>query len=475
MIKIAFIINDKRININIVKYIAKNFKLMANYNYDIVGVFTYKEKYNYNADVLIVYGSENKIVTDTPILSIPYVHYNMQKEKYAFIKSDLNFLGNDIIDCIAVLDYTIIDNSYSIDKSNNNYRLSIDLIWNIFFDLSLMREYIYENMGKAVDSSFNKLKIPKEIIQQPVVNIYYSIIENLINELSKKSTSKVDKSFRISCTHDVDAIKKTLLIRGKQGAFLLYNSLKSVIEKDRNKCLLYFKKAINMLFRKTEYWMIDDITKLSEKYNLQPIFFIYSSKARNNIKLSNYIINPQYNIRNKKVIEKFKKSVGDFEVGLHGSYEGYNNVEYLKEEKDILEHALDRKVLWNRNHWLRFSVNKSFKTMEFVELQYDSTVGFNDIIGFRSGTCTPYYPYNFDTEKAYNIIEYPLIIMDSALFNYLRLDKEQAFEECMQIIAWVRLYRGTLTLNWHNRVFSEDFNWNLLLEKLLGVIKLEKD
>jgi hypothetical protein len=49
--------------------------------------------------------------------------------------------------------------------------------------------------------------------------------------------------------------------------------------------------------------------------------------------------------------------------------------------------------------------------------KYDSTLGFNDNVGFRFGTCYPWRLYDLKREEDLPVIEIPLIVQDGAMLN----------------------------------------------------------
>jgi hypothetical protein len=91
--------------------------------------------------------------------------------------------------------------------------------------------------------------------------------------------------------------------------------------------------------------------------------------------------------------------------------------------------------------------------LKSVGIKYDVTLGYHDQIGFRSGICYPYKPYN-ELEKEYiDILEIPLIVMDCSLDNYLGLDLYESFKKVKEIIDEVKAVNGVFNIVWHNSYF----------------------
>ena len=58
---------------------------------------------------------------------------------------------------------------------------------------------------------------------------------------------------------------------------------------------------------------------------------------------------------------------------------------------------------------------KLFANIEKAGLQYDSSWGWADQLGFRNGAAFAFPPYNFTREEPYNFLSIPLVIMDQGL------------------------------------------------------------
>jgi len=102
-------------------------------------------------------------------------------------------------------------------------------------------------------------------------------------------------------------------------------------------------------------------------------------------------------------------------------------------------------------------------------LKYDATLGFNDNVGFRFGTCYPWRLYDLKAEKELTIVEVPLIIQDGAMLSPvkgMRLDEETAFQYVQQITEAVERVGGVLTLLWHPNAVINPPWWSLYLRTL---------
>ena len=154
------------------------------------------------------------------------------------------------------------------------------------------------------------------------------------------------------------------------------------------------------------------------------------------------------------------------EVGLHGIDTWADSIRGRAERERVAQ-ALSTTVAGVRMHWLFFD-EKSPAVLERAGFSYDSTVGYNETVGYRAGTTQAYKPLNAD-----HLLELPLHIMDTALFfpNYLDLSEEDAEGVVWKLIDSAEKFGGALTINWHDRSIAPERLWEGFYLKLLRELK----
>ena len=154
-----------------------------------------------------------------------------------------------------------------------------------------------------------------------------------------------------------------------------------------------------------------------------------------------------------------------YEIGLHG-IDAWNNKGKGRTEIDRIRGFTDSKEIGVRMHWLYFSEN-SGKLLEQAGFSYDSSLGYNDAIGYRNGSVQP-----FILPKTLQFLELPLNIQDTSMFyqERMNLSEERAADLCQKIVNINTLFGGTLTINWHHRSIAPERLWDgyylLLLKKI---------
>jgi hypothetical protein len=136
------------------------------------------------------------------------------------------------------------------------------------------------------------------------------------------------------------------------------------------------------------------------------------------------------------------------EVGLHGGWGSHRSANRLESERRHLERLLGLPCASTRQHWLRFDAARTWQAQEEAGLVVDSSLGFNDRPGFRAGTSLPFHPLDAEGHPR-RLLELPLVLMDSQLFDELRLPPAQAARLATDALEQVWRVRGLLTVNWH--------------------------
>ena len=154
---------------------------------------------------------------------------------------------------------------------------------------------------------------------------------------------------------------------------------------------------------------------------------------------------------------------GGWEAGVHG-IDAWHDVWAACAEYGRVAGLTGHGEIGVRMHWLYFQSPDSFKTLEEGGFQYDSTFGFNEVVGFRAGTLQPYHPLNCQT-----LWELPLHIQDGALMGeeYFDLNREDAFQKARPILDLAKRYGGAVSLLWHNQSFTAPRFWGEVYERLI--------
>jgi len=163
-------------------------------------------------------------------------------------------------------------------------------------------------------------------------------------------------------------------------------------------------------------------------------------------------------------IQKIKSS--GCEVGLHGIDAWVEPAKAIEEAK-LVGAATGETVKGVRMHWLYFSEETPLVLQE-AGMIYDSTLGYNETIGYRNGTTQV-----FRLPGVEQTVELPMHVMDTAMFypDHMNLSPERAERLLDQLIQNCVRFGGVLTINWHDRSIAPERLWDGFYRTLLDKLR----
>jgi hypothetical protein len=141
------------------------------------------------------------------------------------------------------------------------------------------------------------------------------------------------------------------------------------------------------------------------------------------------------------------------EIAVHGSYTSLEAPGRLQEEyKWLAEKGFPS--VGGRQHWLKYHGPLLFEELSRIGTWYDTTAGYSGQIGFRHGAAFPFPPYDFKAEAPFPLLELPLAIMDSSLYDLDQTGRSWS-ASCQRVLSASRQYGwGGFSILWHDTVFS---------------------
>src|SRR5439155_3352829 len=99
---------------------------------------------------------------------------------------------------------------------------------------------------------------------------------------------------------------------------------------------------------------------------------------------------------------------------------------------------------------------------------YDSTVGYNETVGYRAGTTQAFRPLGVK-----RMLELPMHIMDTAMFYpaHMNLSPKRAQDVMAALVKNAIRFGGVLTINWHDRSIAPERLWDTSYVGLLEDLK----
>ena len=179
-----------------------------------------------------------------------------------------------------------------------------------------------------------------------------------------------------------------------------------------------------------------------------------------------YDKNPHYQ---NEGFKKLLKSLSvKYKMGLHPSYESYNNLEKIGIEKKRLEDIIDKKVTSARCHFLRVNLPETYR--EFIKqgITDDYTMIFASQSGYRTGLCVPFKWFDLQKNEATDLTIHSSVIMEGTLRDYNKLSPEKAISNSLELMNEVKKYAGEFISIFHNDSFvPKQKKWIEVYKKLL--------
>ncbi len=154
------------------------------------------------------------------------------------------------------------------------------------------------------------------------------------------------------------------------------------------------------------------------------------------------------------------------EIGVHG-IDAWIDSSNGRAELEQIRRITGMQAIGVRMHWLYFD-EQSPLILERAGVDYDSSSGYNETVGYRAGTTQAYKPL-----QATRLLELPLHVMDTALFFpcYLDLSPSEAGKRVGRIIDNAVQLGGCVTVNWHDRSIAPERLWGDFYVDLVDELK----
>jgi hypothetical protein len=342
-----------------------------------------------------------------------------------------------------------------LNKMNSCIYTNIDIFCSAFFIISGMEEINYTGEYDLHGRyTFTHGAWSKYYIDFPLIDIYAQTLFSWIEEAYGIAVKSQSNSFGAVISHDIDIPFYFGKIRTE-----ISEILNSILSKGKYTSLSDILKYIGKLAHlyPDPFDTFDYIQKQEESRGIKSTYFILLSRDNAwglNLK--------KYSRRLRSIADKKN------EVALHPGYDSYCHSEMIIKERNLLESISGIEPVGVRNHFLRLKIPYSYQCCSQLNFEYDSTLGYPDREGFRTGTCSPYMPFDLSRRKIIDLIEIPLMIMDGTLRDYCRYNHDEALDRIKQCIDLVRSVNGTIVFNWHNSFLTHDNDsWRHVFESSL--------
>lgn len=346
---------------------------------------------------------------------------------------------------------------------NDKLAIHCDLITLPFLLLSRYEETVCKTKDKHTRFPYkNSLAALYQFIDYPIVDVYAMLLREWAQQYFPQIKISPRKS-NLIITHDIDILHRF----GKTSKNIRTIFAGDLIARHSPKLMIKSWKQYQQ-YKKNHFldpYIVSTLKLLEEiPENWNQMFFFKAQKTGEK--------GCTYNIYDKEIIHLLKSiQLNKKEIGLHGSYDSYDNTACLEQELQRLKELCETKITCQRQHYLRFDAKKSPINWENCGIHDDYTLGYAEREGFRCGTCHPYPIYDLSNDKPLNVIEHPLIAMDTTLILHRKLSMNEAYQKLCILMQNCQAVDGDFILLWHNTSTEREFTkWyqNVLVKVVNG-------
>jgi hypothetical protein len=272
----------------------------------------------------------------------------------------------------------------------------------------------------------------------------------------------------IVLTHDVDAVSLTPEIRLKQTAFQLANAARSLL-RNRGSAGARLADAGRFALSSGDFHTLARVREMEREAGVRSILHFYGGPPGiRRASPRRMLIDPAYDISSPYMRSELRAFAdGGWTIGLHQSFAAWETAGSMRAERERVEQAADAVVTHCRQHWLHFAWGKTWRAQQEAGLTSDSTLGFNDRPGFRSGHALRIHPWDFVADKSMHLEVTPMVFMDSHFFDYGQFDHAAVGAAMKRWLSEVRAVGGEATVNWHPHTITGVYRWGEGFKDLL--------
>jgi hypothetical protein len=336
--------------------------------------------------------------------------------------------------------------NYLIQNQDELY-LGLDIFGSAFFMLTR-----YEEIAKPDRDEHDRfpakasLACQEGFVERPIVNEYLEILWAFLQKLWPGLTRK-KREYRLCLSHDVDEIFSVVGKPLKQVIRRIGGD--TIVRRDPILALRSMQAAWRGGAEKDPCNTFDFIMDVSEKNGVTSTFNFMTGLGHTEYDQRYSIDHPWVRHCLRRIVQR-----GHL-IGFHPTYGSYLNAEITKTEFQRLTKAAgvegaEQNEWGGRQHYLRWQNPATWQHWEDAGLNYDSTVGFADLIGFRTGCCYEYPVFNLKERKKLNLRERSLIVMDGVVLDGNGTFKSKFRGKMSLLNHTCCKFDGDFTLLWHN-------------------------
>lgn len=342
-------------------------------------------------------------------------------------------------------------NGAFVNATEDAVSLGLDVFGSAFFMLARYEEVARPARGRHGRFPASASLAGREgFLERPIVNEYVEVLWWALRRLWPR-LKRPQRQYEVHLSHDVD---EPLSVAFRPARGVLRHAASDLVRRGDVRTAARRLRALVQTRRGhldgDPANTFDYIMTQSERRGLTSAFYVIADRTTEE--------DGAYSIHHPWIRKLLRRiHAREHEIGLHGSYAAYDNPAQLGREFGILRRVAEEEGIaqgaWGgRQHYLRWATPRTPAAWACAGLDYDSTLGFADRIGFRAGVCYPYPFFDAVRRERLGLVERPLLAMERTLVDvrYMGAAWEAVAEQLQALKRRVARVQGAFTLLWHN-------------------------
>lgn len=330
-----------------------------------------------------------------------------------------------------------------------NGDIPFDIFSASFYLLSRYEEYLphtKDQYGRYAHT--NSIAYQFDFLRRPLINEWMQAFAKLLQQkFPQLKVTDDNTDFRFIPTYDIDEAYRyhyQPLWKNVLGFFrdLLRGDFAAVMERGN----VY---SGNM---PDPYDSFDWLDELHQQYSCRPIYFFLTL-----LKKGQYDKNLLSGNRGIRFL--YQRLSQKYPIGLHPSWQSGSEQGLLQKEKEVLAQITGKPILRSRNHYLRFTIPQTYRTLIGSGIQEEYSMAYGNANGFRASYAKPFPWYDLENEKETGLVIHPFCFMEASSFFNQGFTASEAGEELQYFHDKVRSVGGELITLFHNHFLTTQQEW----------------
>lgn len=339
-----------------------------------------------------------------------------------------------------------------------------DLVASTFFFLTRYEEWFAQDRDPWGRVPEDRLSLVQEdLADRAPVDEYREVLAGWLSCLLGRPVPAHPPGYEVLLSHDVDSGFR--VVRGPFWSHVARGMARDLVRhrSPRTATELGLNAIAAAAGRPIPFGNVEQIVRLAERYDRTSHFFFMANGSHPD--------DAAYDVRDPAVRQAIRNILdAGHRVGLHVGLDAAGDAAALRREWDLLGGVLGREPLGGRTHFLRWDCARTPGLLDGIGARLDSSAGFSARCGFRTGTTRPHRLFDLGSGRMLDLMEYPLAIMDKAVYDLPPAQREDAVA---RVVSTVRRHGGCLTINWHYWYFTH--RYRRLCEEVLAACRDGRD